>query len=83
LSELLSGNREWRTWNSPCEEVDTKEISSVNLSYRTLNYIPLGSILPESATGVAVNFNGGGKIKSRRFKADGLSPCACADFKNC
>ena len=85
-AELLSGVREGRTWNTPCDQIDAPVFVRVFLNPWNdipLDDIPVGAVFTKGITGVMIDFNDCKVIEPCLFEAEGLTTSTGTDLDRC
>ena len=85
-AELLSGVRERRTWNAPCDQVDAAVFVRVFLNPWNdipLNDIPVWAVFAKGITGMMIDFDDGEVIEPCLFKAERLATSTGTDLNRC
>ena len=85
-AELLSGVREGRTWNTPCDQIDAAVFMRMFLNPRNdipLDDIPVWAVCTKGITGMMIDFDDGEVIEPCLLKAEGLATSAGTDLNRC
>jgi len=79
---LLACNTEWRARNAARKQVDPTEFTPIDVADIVSAHIPVGSIRPQSFSGIGINFNGERVTESSTLETRRLAARSGADFKD-